>query len=58
MIGSMREGEQKTAPDVAAPGETKTDSSSTPPTAYIPACGTLCDAFWWARPGRAPESSD
>jgi len=19
------------------------------PTAYIPACGTLCDAFWWAR---------
>jgi hypothetical protein len=24
---------------------------SDPPIAYIPACGTLCDAFWWARRG-------
>ncbi|HVN29475.1 MAG TPA: hypothetical protein VMT64_13350 [Candidatus Binataceae bacterium] len=23
-----------------------------PPAAYIPACGTLCDAFWWARPSK------
>ena len=25
------------------------DSSPEVPTALIPACGTLCDAFWWAR---------
>jgi hypothetical protein len=28
-----------------------------PPTAYIPACGTLCDAFWWARRSVDPEKS-
>jgi len=32
-----------------------------PPAAYIPACGTLCDAFWWARPsdpGKLPKTPD
>jgi hypothetical protein len=58
MIGSMRESEQKTPPEVVAPGEAKANSSATPPTAYIPACGTLCDAFWWARPSRPPKSAD
>ncbi|HLX38200.1 MAG TPA: hypothetical protein VKR29_10375 [Candidatus Binataceae bacterium] len=28
-----------------------------PPTVYIPACGALCDVFWWARrsPSTPPE---
>ena len=25
------------------------DPPSDVPRAFIPACGTLCDAFWWAR---------
>jgi hypothetical protein len=24
------------------------ESSAQPPRLYIPACGVLCDAFWWA----------
>jgi hypothetical protein len=28
------------------------------PVAYIPACGTLCDAFWWARRSEPTKSSD
>jgi hypothetical protein len=24
-------------------------TSTEPPKIYIPACGTLCDIFWWAR---------
>jgi hypothetical protein len=33
---------------------TATDSSTLltqvePPKIYIPACGVLCDVFWWAR---------
>ena len=28
--------------------ESAADSQDVP-TAFIPACGTLCDAFWWAR---------
>jgi len=27
-------------------------------TAFIPACGTLCDAFWWACRSQPPKSSD
>ena len=29
-----------------------------PPVAYIPACGTLCDAFWWARKSPPPKPYD
>jgi hypothetical protein len=29
-----------------------------PPVAYIPACGTLCDAFWWARRSDPKKPSD
>jgi hypothetical protein len=32
-------------------------SAANPPTAYIAACGTLCDAFWWARPSLKREKS-
>jgi hypothetical protein len=44
------------------PDEEKTDprESSSPPSAqaeppkiYLPACGALCDIFWWAR--RTPD---
>jgi hypothetical protein len=28
------------------------------PIAYIPACGTLCDAFWWARRSDPKKPSD
>ena len=27
-----------------------------PPKIYLPACGALCDIFWWAR--RTPERSE
>jgi hypothetical protein len=29
-----------------------------PPEIYIPACGVLCDIFWWARrePASEPEA--
>ena len=27
--------------------------SAEPPAVYFPACGVLCDVFWWAR--RPPE---
>ena len=43
--------------------EKKIDLSVEPPKIYIPACGTLCDIFWWARrdpshqvPAPKPES--
>jgi hypothetical protein len=29
--------------------EKKIDISVEPPKIYIPACGALCDIFWWAR---------
>jgi hypothetical protein len=27
-----------------------------PPKIYIPACGALCDIFWWARRDTSPAS--
>jgi hypothetical protein len=43
--------------------EKKIDISVEPPKIYIPACGALCDIFWWARrdpshqvPAPKPES--
>jgi hypothetical protein len=27
-----------------------------PPKVYLPACGALCDIFWWAR--RAPSAEE
>jgi hypothetical protein len=47
----MDERPKETAQD-APYGELNTPPS---PTAYIPACGTLCDAFWWARPSQPPR---
>jgi len=43
------------APEEAPPIES---DRIEPPAAYIPACGTLCDAFWWARRGKPNKSSD
>jgi hypothetical protein len=37
--------------------ESSMDSPAEPPIAYIPACGTLCDAFWWARRSSNREGS-
>jgi hypothetical protein len=28
-----------------------------PPKIYLPACGVLCDVFWWARRDPSPEQS-
>jgi hypothetical protein len=57
MIESMPDLEQTpTAADV--PRADSQMDPALPPTAYIPACGTLCDAFWWARPSRPPKSAD
>jgi hypothetical protein len=36
--------------------QTKNDQSSEPPKIYVPACGVLCDIFWWAR--RDPSSEE
>ncbi len=38
----------------AMPQDDKTDSTTPssrvePPKIYLPACGVLCDVFWWAR---------
>jgi hypothetical protein len=30
-------------------------SHAEPPKIYIPACGVLCDVFWWARRDPSPE---
>ena len=35
--------------------EKKIDISVEPPKIYIPACGVLCDVFWWARRDPSPE---
>jgi hypothetical protein len=34
--------------------QTKSDQSSEPPKIYVPACGVLCDVFWWARRDPSP----
>jgi hypothetical protein len=36
--------------------ENKAADSIEPPEIYIPACGVLCDIFWWARPN-PPDAS-
>jgi hypothetical protein len=44
-------------PEMPSDSEKKTaDADSVePPRIYIPACGALCDIFWWARPDPAAE---
>ena len=37
--------EDKTAVPDSAPASTHVE----PPKVYLPACGVLCDIFWWAR---------
>jgi hypothetical protein len=59
MIKMMARCIDKAAKAVIAEENSEAGAVFEPPTAYIPACGTLCDAFWWAR--RSPdreESSD
>jgi hypothetical protein len=29
--------------------DAQSDSPLEPPAVYVPACGVLCDIFWWAR---------
>jgi hypothetical protein len=41
----MIDHEKTTAADASAPPSTHVE----PPKVYIPACGVLCDIFWWAR---------
>jgi hypothetical protein len=48
MIEIMNRREQE-AERVVSRENSETSSPTEPPKAYIPACGTLCDAFWWAR---------
>jgi hypothetical protein len=35
--------------------EKKITRAVEPPKIYIPACGALCDIFWWARRSPAAE---
>jgi hypothetical protein len=55
MIELMNGREQDSMEDVIAVENSEPRSSTDPPKAYIPACGTLCDAFWWARRSSVPE---
>jgi hypothetical protein len=36
------------ASDVQSKEAEKSSDGAKPPRLYIPACGVLCDAFWWA----------
>ncbi len=50
----MHPDEKIVAPEEAT--TTPTDASierAEPPKVYLPACGALCDIFWWAR--RTPD---
>jgi len=49
MIGKMDRREQEAVEEVISKRNPESGSSTDPPKVYIPACGTLCDAFWWAR---------
>jgi hypothetical protein len=51
MIKTMHRREQEETKEVISKENSEPASSPNPPKAYIPACGTLCDAFWWARRG-------
>ncbi len=45
-------GAQTANPSMVAGGEVETTAnvaSGEPPKLYFPACGALCDIFWWAR---------
>jgi hypothetical protein len=53
MIEMMNLRIEKAAEAALAEENSEAGSVVEPPTAYIPACGTLCDVFWWAR--RSPE---
>jgi len=57
MIERMHREEEKTAKEIISPEDADTGYAPAPPTAYIPACGTLCDAFWWARRSADPKKS-
>jgi hypothetical protein len=37
-----------TASDVHLQKGEESSKGAQPPRLYIPACGVLCDAFWWA----------
>jgi hypothetical protein len=55
MIDTMDRREEESAKEIILPEKSDPDATARPPTAYIPACGTLCDAFWWARRRVDPE---
>jgi len=53
----MSRREQESTEEVISKENPEPRSSRNPPKAYIPACGTLCDAFWWARRSSDREKS-
>ena len=57
MIGLMNGCERDATEDMIVAENSEPGPSTNPPKAYIPACGTLCDAFWWARRSSVPEKS-
>jgi hypothetical protein len=57
MIEMMHRREEKPANEILSQENCEAEPSPPPVTAYIPACGTLCDAFWWARRSVDPEKS-
>jgi hypothetical protein len=49
----MSDSDTKTAARDSAPAATHVE----PPEIYVPACGVLCDIFWWARRNPAAEEA-
>jgi hypothetical protein len=58
MIEIMNGREDKSTAGIVEPTNPDPGPAPNPPTAYIPACGTLCDAFWWARRSNPVKSAD
>jgi hypothetical protein len=55
MIDAVDRREEKLPQPITSRENSDSETAAQPPTAYIAACGTLCDAFWWARRSFDPE---
>jgi hypothetical protein len=59
MIESMERRDKEATEDSIVGTKAAPQAPVDRPTVYIPACGTLCDTFWWARRSIEPtQSSD
>jgi hypothetical protein len=42
----------------AAPDRSTPERHVEPPEIFLPACGALCDIFWWARRSPVPSNEN